>query len=103
MIYYVNHRYREKIIVPLIAIERNVSFLCDKDDDDKCIQTSDNVLCGITDIKVSNILDLENEISTIYKMGAYEYLKIWRGAYNNLDSLSFVVLKLKKKNDYENR
>ena len=96
MTYYVNHKYREKIIVPLIAIERNVSFLCD-DNDDKCIQTSDNVLCGITDIKVSNILDLENEISTIYKMGAYEYLKIWRGAYNNLDSLSFVVLKLKRK------
>lgn len=97
MIYYVNHRYREKIIVPLIAIERNVSFLCDNDDDDKCIQTSDNVLCEITDIKVSNILDLENDISTIYKMCAYEYLKIWRGAYNNLDSLSFVVLKLKRK------
>lgn len=97
MIYYVNHRYREKIIVPLIAIENNVSFLCDNDDDDKCIQTSDNVLCRITDIKVSNILDLENDISAIYKMCAYEYLKIWRGAYNNLDSLSFVVLKLKRK------
>ena len=97
MTYYVNQKYRDKIIVPVSAIERNVSFLCDNDDDDKCIQTSDNVLCGITDIKVSNILDLENEISTIYKMGAYEYLKIWRGAYNNLDSLSFVVLKLKRK------
>ena len=97
MTYYVNHKYREKIIVPLIAIERNVSFLCDDNDEDKNIQTSDNVICGITDIKVSNILDLENEISTIYKMGAYEYLKIWRGAYNNLDSLSFVVLKLKRK------
>ena len=97
MTYYVNHKYREKIIVPLIAIERNVSFLCDDNDEDKNIQTSDNVLCGITDIKVSNILDLENEISTIYNMGAYEYLKIWRGAYNNLDSLSFVVLKLKRK------
>ena len=97
MTYYVNHKYREKIIVPLIAIERNVSFLCDDNDEDKNIQTSDNVICGITDIKVSNILDLENEISTIYKMGAYEYLKIWRGAYNNLDSLSFVMLKLKRK------
>ena len=97
MTYYVNHRYREIIIVPLIAIERNVSFLCDNDDDDKCIQTSDNVLCGITDMKVSNILDLENEISAIYNMGTYEYLKIWRGAYNNLDSLSFVMLKLKRK------
>ena len=97
MTYYVNHKYREKIIVPLIAIESDLFFLCDNDDDDKCIQTSDNVLCGITDIKVSNILDLENEISTIYKMGAYEYLKIWRGAYNNLDSLSFIVLKLKRK------
>ena len=97
MTYYVNHKYREKIIVPLIAIERNVSFLCDNDDDDKCIQTSDNVLCEITDIKVSNIIDLENEISTIYKMGTYEYLKIWRGVYNNLDSLSFVALKLKRK------
>ena len=96
MTYYVNHKYREKIIVPLIAIERNVSFLCDNDDDDKNIQTSDNVICGITDIKVSNILDLENEISTIYNLCAYEYLKIWRGAYNNLDSLSFVVLKLKR-------
>lgn len=96
MIYYVNHRYREKIIVPLIAIENNVSFLCDDNDEDKNIQTSDNVICGINEIKVSNILDLENEISTIYKMGAYEYLKIWRGAYNNLDSLSFVVLKLKR-------
>lgn len=97
MIYYVNHRYREKIIVPLIAIERNVSFLCDDNDEDKNIQTSDNVICGINEMKVSNIIDLENEISTIYKMGAYEYLKIWRGAYNNLDSLSFVVLKLKRK------
>ena len=97
MTYYVNHKYREKIIVPLIAIERNVSFLCDDNDEDKNIQTSDNVICGITDIKVSNILDLENEISTIYKMGAYEYLKIWRGAYNNIDSLSFVMLKLKRK------
>lgn len=96
MIYYVNHRYREKIIVPLIAIERNVSFLCDDNDEDKNIQTSDNVICGINEMKVSNIIDLENEISTIYKMGAYEYLKIWRGAYNNLDSLSFVVLKLKR-------
>ena len=102
MTYYVNHKYREKIIVPLIAIERNVSFLCDDNDEDKNIQTSDNVICGITDIKVSNILDLENEISTIYKMGAYEYLKIWRGAYNNLDSLSFVMLKLNRKNDYGN-
>ena len=97
MTYYVNHKYREKIIVPLIAIERNVSFLCDDNDEDKNIQTSDNVICGIKEIKVSNIIDLENEISTIYKMGAYEYLKIWRGAYNNLDSLSFVMLKLKRK------
>ena len=97
MTYYVNHKYREKIIVPLIAIERNVSFLCDDNDEDKNIQTSDNVICGIKEIKVSNIIDLENEISTIYNMGAYEYLKIWRGAYNNIDSLSFVVLKLKRK------
>ena len=97
MTYYVNHKYREKIIVPLIAIERNVSFLCDDNDEDKNIQTSDNVICGIKEINVSNIIDLENEISTIYNMGAYEYLKIWRGAYNNLDSLSFVMLKLKRK------
>ena len=52
MIYYVNHRYREKIIVPLIAIERNVSFRCDNNDDDKCIQTSDNELYGKTEIIV---------------------------------------------------
>ena len=97
MTYYVNHKYRDKIIVPLIAIERNVSFLCDDNDEDKNIQTSDNVICGIKEINVSNIIDLENEISTIYNMGAYEYLKIWRGAYNNIDSLSFVVLKLKRK------
>lgn len=92
--YKVNHRYREKIIVPIIAITHNVNFIMDSGD--IYVITADEVKCKVTNRCIRNIFELEKDIKNIYDMSAWDFLKKWYGVNESLSSIDFFVLQLKK-------
>ena len=59
----VNHSYRDKIIVPMIAVTNNYRFVIT--DEQRYIITADEVKCKVTHIEVRNIFDLESDIDKI--------------------------------------
>ena len=90
----VNHSYRDKIIVPMIAVTNNYRFVIT--DEQRYIITADEVKCKVTHIEVRNIFDLESDIDKIYKLSAWDFLKRWYNVNNNLSSIDFFVIELKK-------
>lgn len=90
----VNHSYRDKIICPFIAVSNNYRFVVT--DGERYIITADDVKCKVTHIDVRNIFDLESEIDKLYKISAWDFLKRWYNVNNNLNSIDFFVLELKK-------
>jgi hypothetical protein len=98
-IYPVRHSYKDEIIVPYAAITNNVSFLFAKDE--KLILTSDNQLCDIVDWYDKHICELSFDINRIYGITAWDFILRWHRAIPSMDSMSFVVIKLKKKDVQE--
>lgn len=92
--YKVNHRYREKIIVPIIAITHNVNFIMDSGD--IYVITADEVKCKVTNRCIRNIFELEKDIKSIYDIPAWDFLKKWYGVNESLSSIDFFVLQLKR-------
>lgn len=92
--YYINHRYKEHIIVPYVGIRNNIDFFLDKGD--KHVITSDHIRCKVVNCKEKHICELEDEIRETYKIDAWTFLKKWHKWHPNMDSMHFVVLDLKK-------
>ena len=97
MIYAINHSFKESVIVPLVAIANNIIFLCNNYDEDKKVCCADGTLCDVENYEVKSIFDLEDDVMKIYGMDTWSFLKRWHLVDPNMDSLSFVKLKLKKR------
>lgn len=94
MKYYINHSYKEEIILPYIGLDNNVSFFCDREE--KEIVCSDGVVCKITEFEHKNIFDFEEDILRIYGMDIASFLKRWHSVSKGLNSMYFMKMKLKK-------
>lgn len=92
----INHSYKPEIIVPIVAIEHNIDFICSKGSRD--VVTADGVQCIANEVLFQNICDLEDKVLSLYRISAWDFLKRWRGVYPDcLESLIFVTMKLIKK------
>lgn len=95
-VYRINHSYKPEIIVPIVAVDNNIDFICAKGDS-RDIVTADNIICIANDVLFQNICDLEEKVLSLYHISAWDFLKKWRAVYPEyLDSLIFVTMKLVK-------
>lgn len=92
--YKVNHRYKDKMILPLIAVSNNIDFITT--DNERYVVTADSVKCKVSFCCVRTLFQVEKDIEKIYGISAWEFLKRWYGVYDYLSSLNFFVLELKK-------
>ena len=96
-IYYkVNHRFKDMIIVPIVAIDKFVDFITTPLRQQR-IMTSDGVKCIVIKSFTENICNLEEKVLSLYRLNAWDFVKTWFKVYpNNLYSLEFVVIDLVK-------
>lgn len=90
----IKHSFREEVIIPYVAITDNIDFLLS--DEPKKILTDDGVLCNVVERKERHICTLADEIRRIYGIEPWNFLCKWYGAFNSMDSQTFVCLKLQK-------
>jgi hypothetical protein len=90
----ITHSFKEELIIPYIGIEKNVLFFLGKGQ--KQVVTADGILANVKSIKEKHICDLEDDITRIYGISPWEFIKRWHGANIGADSMIFAKLKLEK-------
>lgn len=90
----VQHRYRDEIIIPYIALQNNIDFMLNKGE--RYLITADNIKAKVIECKDVHICELENDVMLLYNMSAWDFIKRWHGADNRMDSMHFLKIKLKK-------
>lgn len=93
----ITHSFKEELIIPYIGIEKNVQFFLGKGQ--KQVVTADGILANVKSIDEKHICDLEDDITRIYGISPWEFIKRWRNANIGADSMIFAKLKLDKVND----
>lgn len=79
---YINCKYREEIVVPLVCISPNWEFLTSSDKDKIGVLAlmKDGILGKVTFSETKTIFELEDTIKALYKVEPYEWLKRWYNA-----------------------
>jgi hypothetical protein len=97
MVARVNHKYREEIVVPLVAISNNICFLLERDKE-RIVITADDVKCNVVDYKEVHIAcdEFESLIKRLYNLDAYTFIKKWYSKKREMDSMFFVYIKMKE-------
>lgn len=91
---HINHKYKDTVIVPYVAIHNNIAFLMTKGD--RYVVTSDNIRCKVTEIKEIHICELEDLVNELYNIDCWSFVKRWYSTKKCMDSMHFVYLKLEK-------
>ena len=91
---FVNHRFREEMILPYVGITPNIAFVmaCGE----RWVTTSDGVHCKVIEFEEKHICELEDKIRSIYGIEPYQFIKRWYAACKFMDSMTFIYIKLKK-------
>lgn len=91
---YVNHRFREEMILPYVGITPNIAFImaCGE----RYVTTTDGIHCKVVECEERHICDLEEKIRTIYGIEPYDFIRRWYKTCKAMDSMTFVHIKLKK-------
>lgn len=92
--HYVNHKFRNMIIIPFVCLHRNIDFVMSKGE--KYILTADGIHAKVVSWEEKHICELEDKIHELYGMDAWSFVKRWWKSYKNMDSMHFLILKLKK-------
>lgn len=90
----INHKFRETVIVPYIAIEKNISFLTNKAD--RYVVYADGITAKVVEAKEIHICELEELIQRLYGISAWQFMQRWYKSYKSMSSMEFVVIKVKK-------
>ena len=90
----INHKYREQVVLPYIAITNNIRFLLTNGD--RYVVTNDNVTCKVESLKEVHICELEKVIQELYNIDCWTFIKKWYAAKGSIGSMYFVYMKLKK-------
>lgn len=95
VIFKINHSYKPEIIVPIVAIEHNIDFICFNGS--RNVITADGVNCITSAVLLKNICELEEKVLSLYKISVWKFIKRWHEIYHDyLNSFEFVVIKLEK-------
>jgi hypothetical protein len=90
----ITHSFKEELIVPYIGIEKNIEFFLGKGK--KQVVTADGILANVVSIEEKHICDYEDDITRIYEISPWEFIKKWHNANIGADSMIFAKLKLEK-------
>lgn len=93
----ITHSFKEELILPYVGIEKNIEFFLGKGK--KQVVTADGILANVISIEEKHICDLEDDITRIYGISPWEFIKRWHGAHMGADSMIFAKLKLHKVDD----
>lgn len=91
------HKFKEEIIVPLVALSSNIDFILCKGE--KLIKTADGFMCRCVEKEEVHICDIEDDIRRIYNMSAWDFIRRWRKFDPYMDSMTFLRIKLEKLKD----
>lgn len=91
---HINHKYRDELILPYVAIDNNIPFLIGNGK--KQVITADGFLCDVVEYKEVHICELEKRVMELYKMDCWSFIKRWYATRKAMDSLHFVCMRLKK-------
>jgi hypothetical protein len=87
----VKHKWRNEIIVPYLAVQNNVTFMCDNGE--KHIITADQKKALVLEKKEYHMCELEDTVKRLYGMEVWPFVLRW---YNNgfkYLSPSFIYIK----------
>ena len=94
----VKHNYRETIIVPVIALTNNLTFIMSKGD--KYITFMDGTRSKVVDWKEEHICELEDKIKELYNIDCWTFIKRWyNSSLKEMDNMHFLVIKVEKKGE----
>ena len=76
---FINCKYRDEIVVPLVCISPNWEYLCTPDGDKIGVRAlmKDGIVAKVESSETKAIFQLENTIRGVYKVEPYEWLKRW--------------------------
>ena len=91
---YVNHRFREEMILPYVGISPNIAFLmaCGE----RWVTTTDGFHCKVVEYEEKHVCELEDKIRSLYGIEPYDFIKRWYKTCKAMDSMTFVHIKIKK-------
>ena len=92
--HHVLHKFKETMIVPYYAVTNNVNLVMSKGD--HYVTTADGIHCKVVSWEEKHICELEDKIHELYGMDAWSFVKRWWKSYKNMNSMHFLILKLKK-------
>lgn len=92
--HHINHKFREEIIVPYVAIENNITYMTTKGE--KHITFADGITAKVVESYEKHICELESKIQSLYGIDAWSFVKRWFASDKGMDSMHFVVIKVKK-------
>lgn len=92
--HFVNHRFRETIVIPYVGISDNLDFLMSKGE--KLVTTADGIRCKVESYEEKHICELEEDIQSLYGIDAWSFVKRWYKADKDMQSMYFIKIKLVK-------
>ena len=92
--YNIAHRFQEEVIVPLLAIQNNCSFVMTQGE--RYLLFADKITAKVVSWEDKNIVLLEEDIKRLYNLYAWSFLKKWYRVYPQMTSLDFLHIKVGK-------
>ena len=92
--HHVRHRYKDEIIIPYLALERNMALFSNKGEHH--IIFSDGAKGKVITYKEVHICEAEEDIKRIYGMDAWTFMRRWYLADKGMDSMHFIYMKIEK-------
>lgn len=93
--YAIQHTFKREVIIPVVALFRNLEFLTTKEDI-KLVRTSDGFTCRVKYYDHIHICRLESDIKRLYNMNTWDYIMRWYNAMPYIDSMYFLKLELEE-------
>lgn len=92
--YKIAHRFSQEVIVPLLAIQNNCSFVTTLGE--RNLLFADKITAKVVSWEDKNIVLLEEDIKRLYNLDAWSFLKKWYRVYPQMTSLDFLHIKVGK-------
>lgn len=92
--HHVRHRYKDEIIVPYVAVERNASFFTNKGE--RHIIFTDGAKGKVITSKEVHVGEAEEDIKRIYGIDAWTFIRRWYLADKGMDSMHFIYIKIER-------
>ena len=98
MEYYINHKYSDTVLIPLLGLTPNWSWftLSHQEKLATRVITRDNVKARVVEYEERPIIEFESLIQEKYKVSPWDFLKKWVEREPMISSIVFLKLTLTK-------